>query len=208
MSFATVTTRIAQLEAKLGLFAPAPTITANTFPQTLQHAQNRFDTSARTPATAAGGAAPAGLSKATPGGAAPAQIDEIIQRMSAKHGVDPALVKAVARAESGFRVDAGSPAGAQGVMQLMPATARGLGVRDLHDPEQNIEGGVKYLAGLLRRFRGDETLALAGYNAGPNAVAKYGGVPPYAETQTYVQRVLGFAREYGYTAGSRQGAAA
>jgi soluble lytic murein transglycosylase-like protein len=109
--------------------------------------------------------------------------------------MDPALVAAVARAESGFNPAAVSPAGAQGLMQLMPSTARGLGVTDPFDPAQNLDGGARYLRAQLDRF-GDPALALAAYNAGPGAVSRAGGIPPYAETQTYVQRVLGYYQSF------------
>lgn len=105
------------------------------------------------------------------------------------YNIDPALVRAVIHAESGFKVHARSPKGAMGLMQLMPATARQLGVQDARLPRENIHGGVKYLASLLARFRSDITLATAAYNAGPEAVQRHAGVPPYPETQVYVQRV-------------------
>ncbi|WP_229721758.1 lytic transglycosylase domain-containing protein [Marinobacterium nitratireducens] len=105
------------------------------------------------------------------------------------HSVDPALVRAMIHAESAFNSTAVSKKGAQGLMQLMPATAAELGVTNALDVQQNIDGGVRYLAGLLKRFGGDTRLAVAAYNAGPGAVQKYGGVPPYAETRVYVQRV-------------------
>lgn len=103
------------------------------------------------------------------------------------------LLKAVAKAESGFNANAVSSCGAQGVMQLMPATARSLGVTNSFDPAQNIMGGAKYLRQMLDCFDGDISKAVAAYNAGPNAVKKYGGVPPYQETQNYVTKVLGYA---------------
>jgi hypothetical protein len=103
--------------------------------------------------------------------------------------IDPALVRAVIHAESGFNVHARSPKGAIGLMQLMPRTARLLGVANARVPRENIRGGAKYLADLLIRFKNDVALATAAYNAGPEAVQKYAGVPPYAETQVYVQRV-------------------
>jgi soluble lytic murein transglycosylase-like protein len=107
-----------------------------------------------------------------------------------KHGLDPALVLAVVQVESGFRPDAISPKGAQGLMQLMPKTAAGLGVADAFDPAQNLDGGARYLRQLVTRYEGDLTKALAAYNAGEGAVAKHRGVPPYAETRAYVKNVL------------------
>lgn len=103
--------------------------------------------------------------------------------------LSPALLSAVARRESGGRADAVSPKGAQGVMQLMPSTARDLHV-DARDPAQNVQGGARYLRAMLDRFGGDLPLALAAYNAGPAAVVRYGGVPPFAETRAYVDAVL------------------
>ncbi len=115
---------------------------------------------------------------------------QIIEAASQKYGVDSKLVEAVVKAESNFNPDAVSSAGAEGLMQLMPATASSLGVSDSLDPEQNVDGGVKLLRELLNRYDGDVSLTLAAYNAGPKAVSKYGGIPPYQETQTYVKRVL------------------
>jgi soluble lytic murein transglycosylase-like protein len=114
--------------------------------------------------------------------------DEIAQAAQ-QYALDPALVRAVIHAESGFNPRARSPKGAMGLMQLMPGTARMLGVTTAYVPSQNILGGAKYLASLLARFKNDITLAAAAYNAGPEAVKKHAGVPPYAETQVYVQRV-------------------
>lgn len=113
-----------------------------------------------------------------------------------RFGVDEAVVRAVIHAESAYNPTAISRAGAQGLMQLMPATARRFGVSDAFDATQNITGGVQYLAWLLKRFNGDLTLAAAGYNAGEGAVDKYKGVPPYGETQRYVQRVGVLAERY------------
>ncbi len=111
-----------------------------------------------------------------------------------RHGVDPALLSAVAKAESSYNPRAVSPAGAQGLMQLMPGTARSLGVNPL-DPGQAVDGAARLLSDLLSDFGGDVDLALAGYNAGPGAVRKYGGIPPYTETQNYVRRVNAYWKE-------------
>ena len=118
------------------------------------------------------------------------EIDDLITKYSDKTGLDEDFVKAVINQESGFNPNATSKCGAMGLMQLMPSTAQGLGVTNAYDAEQNIEGGTKYLKGLMDRFNNDKSLALAAYNAGPNAVKKYGGIPPYAETQNYVKSVL------------------
>jgi len=121
------------------------------------------------------------------------KFDQIISRASDKHKIDPALIRAVIKAESNFNHRAVSPVGARGLMQLMPATASQLQVDDAFHPEKNIEGGVRYLSYLLKLYRGNLTLALAAYNAGEGAVAKYHNqVPPYRETKNYVRRVLSF----------------
>jgi len=113
-----------------------------------------------------------------------------------KYGLDPALLAGLVKQESGFNPNAGSPAGARGLTQLMPATAAGLGVTNVLDPAQSLEGGAKYLRQQLDAFGGDVTRALAAYNAGPGAVQRYGGVPPYAETQNYVRAVQANAAAY------------
>jgi len=115
--------------------------------------------------------------------------DPYIEIVARDNGVDPTLVKAVALVESGFNARAKSSKGAQGLMQLMPATAAQYGVTNLHDPYQNLSAGAKHLRGLLDLYDGDVTLALAAYNAGSGAVTRYGGVPAYAETQDYVKKV-------------------
>ena len=120
----------------------------------------------------------------------PSKYDAIIEHYAAKYAVDPTLVRAVIQVESDFNPNCVSHKGARGLMQLMPATAKRFGVTKIHDPEQNIHGGVRYLAYLQRLFNDDLSRVLAGYNAGENAVLKYGGIPPYEETGTYVQRAL------------------
>jgi hypothetical protein len=118
-------------------------------------------------------------------------IEEMIRKYSQKYGVDPSLVRAVMRHESGFNAAAVSPKGAQGLMQLMPGTAALMGVRNPFDPEQNIAGGVGYLRHCLDRFQQNVPLAVAAYNAGPESVAKCGTIPPFQETQTFVTNVMG-----------------
>lgn len=124
------------------------------------------------------------------------RYDAIIARASARNRVSPALVKAVVHAESNFDRRAVSRRGARGLMQLMPRTARALGVSDPFDPRQNIYGGTRYLGELIGRYSGNLRLALAAYNAGPSAVGRHSGVPPYRETQGYVRRVLTLYRRY------------
>jgi hypothetical protein len=118
-------------------------------------------------------------------------LDSLIFKYAKFYGVDPALVRSVMRHESGFNAQAVSPKGAQGLMQLMPGTAALMGVSNPFDPEQNVAGGVGYLRYCLERFQHNVPLALAAYNAGPESVARYGTVPPYAETQLFVQNVMG-----------------
>ena len=119
-----------------------------------------------------------------------AEIANLIEKYSDENNLDADFVKAVIQQESGFNPNATSKCGAMGLMQLMPKTAESLGVTNAYDAEQNIYGGTKYLKGLMDRFGNNKELALAAYNAGPNAVKKYGGIPPYAETQNYVKKVL------------------
>jgi hypothetical protein len=228
MSYADVVARVSELREKLGMPTNVRTIGAQGFDQVLATAQNRFDTgpsrivtqSQSVPAgewghgsnvntTVAARIRPMGgspnASLASPGFETPAKVNgwspqmkQMVDAASQRFGVPRELVIAVSRAESAFRSDAASPAGAQGLMQLMPATAKGLGVTDIKDPWQNLAGGTRYLRQLLDRFGGDATKVIAGYNAGPNAVEQHGGIPPYAETRTYVARVLDYAAELGW----------
>lgn len=120
------------------------------------------------------------------------ELNRIFEEASKKYQVPLALLKAVAKAESDFDPNEVSSSGAIGIMQLMPETAKGLGVTNPYDPEQNIMGGAKYLADKLKMYNGDVELALAAYNAGSGSVAKYGGVPPFKETQSYIKKVLAY----------------
>lgn len=124
----------------------------------------------------------------------PQEFEHLVSAASKKYGVNASLIRAVIQAESGYNPQAVSRAGAGGLMQLMPGTARQLKVSDRFDPGQNVDGGVRYLKFLLDTFKGDISLALAAYNAGLSNVAKYGGVPPFEETRTYISRVLSYLR--------------
>lgn len=124
------------------------------------------------------------------------EINSLIDEYSQKNGLDADFVRAVVKQESGFNEKATSRCGAAGLMQLMPGTAKGLGVEDPYDAEQNVKGGTKMLANLLKTYGGNKELALAAYNAGGGAVKKYGGIPPYGETQRYVKNVLNIYNRY------------
>ena len=217
--------RVSEIREKLGMSSNVRTIGSQGFDQVLATARSRF-AEGPTKIVSNSETVPAGLwgngantvaarmrpmsgtpdaSLANPGFATPAKVDgwspdmkKMVDAASERFGVPRELVIAVSRAESAFRSEVSSPAGATGLMQLMPATAKGLGVTDVRDPWQNIAGGTKYLRQLLDRFDGDVTKVVAGYNAGPGAVQKYGGVPPYEETRTYVARVFDYAAELGW----------
>ncbi|MCW2961076.1 MAG: yjbJ [Thermoleophilia bacterium] len=226
MSYASALGRMAEIRERIGMESNVRTVGSKGFDQVLATARDRFNegptkivspsaevepgqwgnnpnavnTMAKIRST--GGSASASI--AAPGYATPdtvhgwsQDLSRMIGTASERYGVPRELVTAVSRAESAFRSKIGSPAGAQGLMQLMPATAKGLGVTNIDDPWQNLAGGTKYLRQLMDRFDGDLDKVIAGYNAGPNAVAKYGGIPPYKETQTYVARVLDYAAELG-----------
>jgi soluble lytic murein transglycosylase-like protein len=192
MSIELISARMADIQAQIASITGTSTGTdassaTSSFADQLASAQSATPTAATAATTATG---------TTLGGGTPTQYDAQITAAAAKYGLDPALLKALIRQESNFDPSAQSGAGAQGLTQLMPGTAASLGVTDPTDPAQAIDGGAKYLKAQLDRFGGDASKALAAYNAGPGAVAKFGGVPPYAETQNYVTKVLGYAAEY------------
>jgi soluble lytic murein transglycosylase-like protein len=183
---------------------PAPLAPATRPRRALKLTARMSTPSAVAPAGTSNAAAPAPLRSAAPApslqmaaasaldgfSTGDANVDSFIVDSSNRHGVDPLLIYSIMHRESSFKRFALSNKGARGLMQLMPATAARLGVRDIFDPRQNIEGGVKYIRLLLNMFDGDVRLALAGYNAGEGAVLKYGrSVPPYRETQEYVRRI-------------------
>jgi soluble lytic murein transglycosylase-like protein len=170
--------RVGELSVMLRLAPiPAPATTTATPPSSF----NAQLASAMAPAAAAQDAA------------GPTPFASEISAAATRNGVDPKLLTGLIRAESNFDPNATSSAGAQGLTQLMPGTAASLGVTNPLDPAQAIEGGAKYLRQQLDRFGGDASKALAAYNAGPGAVERFGGVPPYAETQAYVRKVLSYA---------------
>ena len=190
MSVDAVVARVAELQSLMGAPAPAQTSSAPTaFATQLASASAA---AAPTATTASAGLMSVGASELP----ADVPFGAEITAAAKKHGIDPALLAGLVKQESGFNPNAGSPAGARGLAQLMPGTAAGLGVSNVLDPVQNLDGGAKYLRQQLDAFGGDVTRALAAYNAGPGAVQRYGGVPPYAETQNYVRVVQANAAQY------------
>jgi soluble lytic murein transglycosylase-like protein len=196
VSVEAVVARVSELQMMIGGAAqttPAPASTA--FASQLASA-----TTASAPTATAATAAPGTATGMAATGASelPADVPygAEITAAAKKYGLDPALLAGLVKQESGFNPNAGSPAGARGLTQLMPGTAAGLGVTNVLDPAQSLDGGAKYLRQQLDAFGGDVTRALAAYNAGPGAVQRYGGVPPYAETQNYVRAVQANAAAY------------
>jgi soluble lytic murein transglycosylase-like protein len=186
VSVEAVVARVSELQALIGARPAAPAgATSSTF-------ASQLATASAPAASVAATAAPAAISELPADVPFGAQITAAAQ----KHGIDPALLAGLVKQESGFNPNAGSPAGARGLAQLMPGTAAGLGVTHVLDPAQSLDGGAKYLRQQLDAFGGDVTKALAAYNAGPGAVQRHGGVPPYAETQHYVRVVQENAARY------------
>ncbi len=212
MSMDSVVARVQELQQLIGgrphpapaaLAATDPGNKNPTFAATLAQAAAPAQSVPFPSAPATGPAAttgPAGVGAPAAGRVSGIPFAGDINAAAARHRLDPALLAGLIRQESNFNPNAVSPAGARGLTQLMPATARGLGVTNAHDPVQAIEGGARYLRQQLDRFGNDPTRALAAYNAGPGAVLRHGGVPPYAETQAYVRKVQAYADSYRQTA--------
>jgi soluble lytic murein transglycosylase-like protein len=185
MSVAAAVARVGEIQAMLGAPAAAQQVAGSQ-----DFGAQLMQASASGPGLGVQGPTAVGAS----GGEGPFKAE--IDAAAAKYGLDPALLRGLIRQESNFDPNAGSPAGARGLCQLMPGTAASLGVTDPSNPAQNIDGGARYLRQQLDAFGGDVTKALAAYNAGPGAVTRYGGVPPYAETQNYVRQVQAYADQY------------
>jgi soluble lytic murein transglycosylase-like protein len=190
VSIDAVVARVSELEQMLRFGTPVATASTSNFAAQLDSATSSGAPAAVASASSVPGAS-TGASELPAGTPYAAEITAAAKR----NGIDPALLAGLVKQESGFNPNAGSPAGAQGLTQLMPATAASLGVTNVHDPAQALEGGAKYLRRQLDHFGGDVARALAAYNAGPGAVERFGGVPPYAETQNYVRKVQAYAAE-------------
>jgi soluble lytic murein transglycosylase-like protein len=204
-----ITARISEIQQRITALsqppAPPADAAAPAFEKTLTAAQSGGLASSNPAASTALPSGPSGITPppaslgplpVSPGSvipistaSAPGDYETLIQKYAAQNNLEPSLVKAVIQTESGGNPRSVSGAGAMGLMQLMPANVKEAGISDPFDPEQNIAAGTKQLAGLLSQYHGDLDLALAGYNAGPGNVRKYGGVPPFTETQNYIHRV-------------------
>jgi soluble lytic murein transglycosylase-like protein len=200
MSIEAVISRIGQLQAMMAAGAPAAPAPATTPARTASFSTALQNATAGTGAPALAAPAPASATSTSSSLPAGTPYAAEITQAATANGVDPALLAGLVKQESGFNPSAGSGAGARGLTQLMPGTASGLGVTNILDPQQNLNAGAKYLKQQLDAFGGDVTKALAAYNAGPGAVQRFGGVPPYAETQNYVRIVQ--ANAAAYRAGS------
>ena len=187
MSVTSIGARMDELQARVASLQGTQPQPATSFATTLAAAQ-------QVPGQQTSAISVSAASGTTAGGTTDFEAE--INAAATRNGIDPALLKGLVAQESGFDPNARSGAGAVGLTQLMPGTAAALGVTDPTDPAQSLQGGARYLREQLDRFGGDERLALAAYNAGPGAVSKYGGVPPYAETQGYVNKVLANAAGY------------
>jgi len=203
---AAVAQRVAQLQSLIdqtrqaALTGPAASATAaipTTAPSTGSSASfaEALQAAGAPTASQASYTAAAGASQSGP-------YDGLIAQAASRYGLDPAILHGLIQQESGFNPNSQSSAGAAGLTQLMPGTASSMGVANPLNPTESIEGGARYLSQMMSQFGGNVTDALAAYNAGPGAVQQYGGVPPYAETQSYVSKVLGYAESYRQSAGA------
>lgn len=191
MSVEAAVARISQIEQMIGSATTGPPASTQTASTTTSFASQLQQASAASSPLAA-----QGLQAPSVSGPVDGQYSDLINSAASKYGIDPALLKGLIKQESGFNPNARSGAGAAGLCQLMPGTAAALGCTNPLDPGQAIDAGAKYLSQQLGAFGGDPRKALAAYNAGPGAVQRYGGVPPYAETQNYVRSVMTFADQY------------
>jgi soluble lytic murein transglycosylase-like protein len=182
-----IQTLIQQTQVSLGLAAPTSAAASVTATSATGASPTAFASMLQAATTAT---SPAAESSQT------SQYDGLIEQAALRNGIDPAVLHGLIEQESGFDPNSTSSAGAIGLTQLMPGTASSLGVANPLDPAESIEGGARYLKQMINDFGGNTTDALAAYNAGPGAVTQYGGVPPYAETQSYVSKVLGYAEAY------------
>jgi soluble lytic murein transglycosylase-like protein len=199
MSIEAVMSRIGQLQSMLGAApaAAAPAPSSTSFSSALASATGSTGTaSLASPLGTQAAAAPASATSTSPNLPSGTPYAAEIASAAQANGLDPALLAGLIKQESGFNPNAGSGAGARGLTQLMPGTAAGLGVTNVLDPVQSINGGAKYLKQQLDAFGGDTAKALAAYNAGPGAVQRFGGIPPYSETQNYVRIVQANAAAY------------
>jgi soluble lytic murein transglycosylase-like protein len=186
VSISSVTARLDELQAHVASLQGTTPTPSSSFADALSQAQVPGQQTSSISVSAANGTQTGGTT----------DFESEIDSAATSNGIDPALLKGLVAQESGFDPNAKSAAGAVGLTQLMPSTAAALGVTDPTDPVQSLNAGARYLKQQLDRFGGNESLALAAYNAGPGAVAQYGGVPPYAETQNYVKSVLAKAASY------------
>jgi soluble lytic murein transglycosylase-like protein len=197
VSVEAVLARVNELQQMIATQVPQQAISSSSaFASQLQTATTGAAIGGTTPTDATAGAASLMSTGAVSELPADVPYGAEITAAAKKYGIDPALLAGLVKQESGFNPNAGSPAGARGLTQLMPGTAAGLGVTNVLDPAQSLDGGAKYLRAQLDAFGGDVARALAAYNAGPGAVKRYGGVPPYAETQNYVRAVQANAAAY------------
>jgi soluble lytic murein transglycosylase-like protein len=187
-----LTARIAQIQALIAQTQAAASGTGSPTAAGQTSFANALQAASATPATAVA-ASYQGAAGSEP---TTSQYDGLIEQAAQRNGLDPAVLHGLIQQESDFNPGSQSTAGAMGLTQLMPDTASSLGVANPMNPAESIEGGARYLSGLMKEFGGNTTDALAAYNAGPGAVKQYGGVPPYAETQSYVTKVLGYAEAY------------